>query len=133
MCHGSLQSISKTISDKSLFHGISQSNTLRRIIAPGSERVTDVGQGKGSFESVVDPSNFTQQSIPQKLASDKAKADALAAPDRAANSATDLANQALLNRKRRRQSGLGSLSTGAVGGTGQLAPVSATGMSTLGA
>jgi hypothetical protein len=64
-----------------------------------------------------------------------AAADAFAAsaPERAANNATDISNQALIASKRRRQSGLGSLATGATSGGAALSSTATYGKSTLGA
>lgn len=105
-----------------------------RFLYPAASTAQRLDQGDKPLEALGDPATFFTKTNKEKQAeADQIASDSAAATKAAEDSATSAANLALLARKKRRQSGLGQLSTGAQGGTAQLSTANAYGKSTLGA
>lgn len=109
-------------------------NKVAAVLTPGAYQQNRLDAGEPVTARLVgDPGAlFTQTEEQKKQAAAAAEAEAENAQTTAENDATETANNALIARKKRRQSGLGALATGAQGGTGQLSTANAYGKSALG-
>lgn len=94
--------------------------------AGGGAAPNDLLDPNGQLHKIDTPADIKEKKYLEDTAPQRAA-------DEAANAATQASNAAMIARRRRRQSGLGSLATGATSGTPQLSTATATGKSTLGA